>query len=579
MIVYGDRERVASAAAVGECIARQVDEAERAEAVRDREPRIAELAIACGMYVQALLDREFEELGMDELSPLSSAGAALCHAAGCAFVGGPLADVRSALVELARHVTDANLRLREPEGYAFYALYPDLYVAAARALPQRLPERQVIGIRSIGTSLAGFVSGALGCARMPLTVRPLGHPFGRELRIGARLAQALLTRADLTQYLIVDEGPGLSGSSFVAVTEWLIAHGVERAQIALLPSHANAPGAKSSPAVASSYLRTERAFVSFEQHFDKSRLARWFSDVTGALSQPVRDLSGGAWRELLFGDAVVQPPSNRRDERRKYLLQNDGQRWLMKFIGLGAGARELNARARLLSEYDFTPELVCTRHGFALWRWRDDATPLPLAEYVRADLVAHVAHYLAFLAERCRTREPERGALPSQLLQLAKYNIGELLGPAHADALCRFDAQLPALSAAHVATATDNKLDAYEWLLLPSGEWLKADAEAHHAAHDCIGCQDPAWDVAGATLELDFSDAERELVLRALRDRAGLALTSDKLRFYELAYAAFRAGSAHYAELGLRGWADVDAARFSSEKARYTRAIAQRLET
>src|SRR5438270_8657577 len=120
------------------------------------------------------------------------------------------------------------VELTLPEGFAFYAVYPEAYIAAARKLQLTGPAR-VIGIRSIGTTLGGVVAAALG-APPPATVRPFGDPFARRVE----LPEAILDGE--AHYVIVDEGPGLSGSSFGAVADWLEARGVPLARIAFVPS-------------------------------------------------------------------------------------------------------------------------------------------------------------------------------------------------------------------------------------------------------------------------------------------------------------------------------------------------------
>ncbi len=577
-MVYGDRERREPAA---DAFARLAGWLSAVQAIGDvpaRRVESAEFAIECGILVQALVDREFEERGSDELSPVAQAGARLCFAAGRAYACGDLTLLTRALAALSRLAPQAELRLREPEGYAFYALYPELYVRAAQTLPPSLGPLQVIGIRSIGTSLAGFVAGALAAERLPLTVRPTGHPFARELRVGPRMAEQLLEHAARTHYLVVDEGPGLSGSSFMAVANWLGARGVGRAQISFFPSHDGEPGAEAAPASREGYREIDRRFVSFERTFEEPALRAWFPEtVIGPGPCALRDLSGGRWRELFYGHAPPLPPSHVRDERRKYLLRTEHGSWLMKYVGLGERSRRVLERARVLSEHGFTPELRAAHYGMALFRFHGEATPLPRVRAGRAELVAQLAQYLAFLAQRFRRPERGAGATPDDLLVLAKQNAAELLGPEPAAVIARFAALLHRLRDSHAAIASDNKLDACEWICLPDGRWLKCDAEAHHAAHDCIGCQDPAWDVAGANIELGLREVERESVLRALRDRAGVEIAADKLLFYEIAYAAFRAGSAHFAELALRGSADDDAERWRAEKARYARELAYRL--
>src|SRR5207253_11092270 len=116
----------------------------------------------------------------------------------------------AALDALAGEVRPERVEIRRPEGYAFYALYPEAYSAAASALDGVGPIK-VVGIRSIGTGLAAMVAARLG-GELPVTVRPVGDPFRRELSISAELAAALLDDAHAS-FAIVDEGPGLSGSS------------------------------------------------------------------------------------------------------------------------------------------------------------------------------------------------------------------------------------------------------------------------------------------------------------------------------------------------------------------------------
>ena len=118
------------------------------------------------------------------------------------------------------------MTIKEPEGYAFYAVYPEMYAMAARALPPSA-KRLVIGIRSIGTSLGAAVARACGAAL--ITVRPIGHPFARRLALDDALRDHILSFHDLA---IVDEGPGLSGSSFGCVADFLEDHGVAPERIA-----------------------------------------------------------------------------------------------------------------------------------------------------------------------------------------------------------------------------------------------------------------------------------------------------------------------------------------------------------
>ena len=76
---------------------------------------------------------------------------------------------------------------------------------------------------------------------------------------------------------------------------------------------------------------------------------------------------------------------------------------------------------------------------------------------------------------------------------------------------------------------------------MKDGVFLKTDAVDHHAAHDLVGCQDVAWDVAGACVELSLSKDE-ELTLVGHLLGAGVRLDEDLLQFLKPCYLAFQLG-------------------------------------
>ena len=124
---------------------------------------------------------------------------------------------------LGRWQLPEEIVVRPAEGFAWYAVYPEMYSAAARRfVHERRPvECVVIGIRSIGTTLSTVVEHELrahGIRAVSLTVRPRGHPFDRTLVLSEELERMLRARSR-DHFLIVDEGPGLSGSSFISVAE------------------------------------------------------------------------------------------------------------------------------------------------------------------------------------------------------------------------------------------------------------------------------------------------------------------------------------------------------------------------
>jgi hypothetical protein len=82
----------------------------------------------------------------------------------------------------------------------------------------------------------------------------------------------------------------------------------------------------------------------------------------------------------------------------------------------------------------------------------------------------------------------------------------------------------------------DGRLHAWEWLVTPAGDLLKIDAVDHSCGHDLVGCQDIAWDVAGAELELGLSPAETERLAQRLGVAPGL------LAIHRACYPAFQLG-------------------------------------
>ncbi len=132
------------------------------------------------------------------------------------------------------------IEISVPEGYAWYALTPESYIAPARRFYAERGPREIIciGIRSIGTSLSAMVAATLeqcGCAVRSYTVRPRGHPFDRQLALAPELAREW--RRSPAHFAIVDEGPGLSGSSFASVASALASIGAPDDRIVFLPSH------------------------------------------------------------------------------------------------------------------------------------------------------------------------------------------------------------------------------------------------------------------------------------------------------------------------------------------------------
>ena len=411
-----------------------------------------------------------------------------------------------------------TLRIRPAEGFAYYALYPEQYRdAALRFFREKNPQAcVVIGIRTIGTTLSTVVAEALPCPVRRFTVRPRGHPFNRHLCLSERLETEIRSRA-ADWFLVVDEGPGLSGSSFISVAEKLSSLGIPDERIVFFPSHEPDP----------EDFRSERARQRWPKH------PRYIEEFDPHLIIPhgARDLSGGQWRELTRVDVAVQG----QHERRKY-LQN-GMLW--KFSGLGHYGLTKLDRARELKE--FVPVAHGLDNGFLLMDWVDGEP----AAGVDDSLLDAMARYLSVLAERFPVGSPDyRG-----LVEMIRVNTGLDCQPPDADSK---------------TVAVDGRMLPHEWIRAPYG-WVKTDSLDHHDDHFFPGCQDIAWDIAGAAVEFGFDPAI--LAGRYLRVMFDATLTA-RLPFYTTAYLAYRTG---YCTLAAETLGDTpDGRRFRQLLGKYT---------
>jgi hypothetical protein len=581
MLVYGDAVRTQDPCAM---LARILDGVQRAAAMPagiERHGALTAAFIKAGELVQGLADAEFAVAGHDAPSPVQSGAMALLmrladalrrswDSSFAAAPGGVAAP------ELAGLTMPEAIETRRPEGYAFYALYPESYIEAAKALQGR-PSPTVIGIRSIGTGLAALVASVLG-AEHPITLRPVGHPFRRALSLAPELADAIRARAAGT-FAVVDEGPGLSGSSFGAVLDFLEAAGVAAERIHVFPSHLGELGPEASPRHRERWARLPRHCVAFDAlalhtWTAAHRLDHWVEDLIGPLTARLADLSGGAWRSRVFASEAEWPAANVQQERLKFLARTERGTFLLKFAGLGEDARKL-ARARLMSEAGFTPPVVGHRHGFLIERWIADATPLDPARVDRACLVDTVGRYLALRA-RHFPAATHRGASLEKLVAMARHNTAQALGPGAAAALDAVVPSLPELEREVRPVEIDGRMHAWEWLVVLDGRLLKTDALDHHAAHDLVGCQDVAWDVVGAMVELGLTAAETADLHAVVERETGSALSPELLRLHELCYLAFQLGAQTLAAGALVGF-PAEAERLKCRRDRYAAALKRAL--
>src|SRR5215472_13402924 len=225
---------------------------------------------------------------------------------------------------LAGAATPDHIAISRPEGFAYYAIHPLAYVDALNQLSVRSKSVAVVGIRSIGTTLSAVTAAAArarGLRVERITVRPGGHPYNRRTEFSRPQLQFVrnFLGAD-ADFLIVDEGPGLSGSSFLSVAEALCRRGVAAGRITLLCGH-----------------QPDLDALRSDDGPRRARRFRWLpvSSEPRKPEEARRFVGDGQWRPLLLPDVSTWPASWTSLERLKYLGPDHGQRRLFKFLGLG----------------------------------------------------------------------------------------------------------------------------------------------------------------------------------------------------------------------------------------------------
>jgi hypothetical protein len=548
MLVYGDSRRIESTERLVDALRNRLKARPRGDSSELRDWS-THLLIEAGELVQGIFDavRARHQLVLrppDLVLRDLALAAARAHLATEPELYRPREELSSAaravecaLDRLIWLDVPSQVQIHVPEGYAYYAVYPVLYALAAQQAARVARPWVVLGILSIGASLGAVVAAVLGTDQLYF-VRPVGPVFCREVSFDAHLQQALATHGENAHYAIVDEGPGLSGSTFGAVADWLEHHGIDADRIHFFPSHAVDLGPRASEAHRARWECARRCHRPFESYFDDARLRRVvFDGKEGELL----DVSAGRWRSERFRDRAAWPPVHPGFERRKYLLcSSDGMR-IAKFVGLGRYGQAAVRRAFLLHGHGFVPEPLDHRDGFLVSRWHENAVPLEEAPIARGDWLSHVAQYLAFVADECRAESA--GASPEELLNMTCVNVGEALGEKEATRVReRWSGRLREIAAACTPVAIDARMHAWEWLALPDGRLLKADALEHHADHGLVGCQDLAWDVAGLRIEHALTAPECEQLVIELASRTPYRPHREKETFLTWCYSAYQLG-------------------------------------
>src|SRR5262249_6740688 len=154
-----------------------------------------------------------------------------------------------------------------------------------------------------------------GLRAQRMTARPEGHPYDRITRFSGDQREWIRSRQSRgAQFLVVDEGPGLSGSSFLSTAEALMAAGVPPERMTLLCAH--------QPNIETLCARDAA---------QRARRFRWCAvpSSTEVPEDAGAFVGGGRWRAKLADGMFDWPASWTSLERAKF-LSRDGRR-LYKF--------------------------------------------------------------------------------------------------------------------------------------------------------------------------------------------------------------------------------------------------------
>ncbi len=405
-----------------------------------------------------------------------------------------------------------TLLITPPEGFSYYALHPLDFARAVSQIPVHFPACAVVGVRSIGTTLSAVTVSALRLSGRPaerITVRPSGHPYHRTMRFTAEQLRWVRQQTAIpAQFVIVDEGPGRSGSTFLSVAESLLRAGVPSGTITIIGSH-------------------EFDFASLCAQDGK---ARWkaFRFISAAPSvhswfEKCSYAGGGEWRNWLGGRQETWPESWTQMERLKFLSPD--RKTLFKFEGLGPSGDAARGRASLLGEAGLSPKSSDADHGFLAYTWLG-GQPLSRKD-LSVPFLEHIAQYCAFRALNFAADSEQ-----TELGQMLEHNVQQEFG---CDLALHRDEFIP-----RNLVLADGRMQPFEWVA-SGGRFYKTDAISHGDDHFFPGPCDVAWDLAGAAVEWHLDPSAMDFLVTRFRQLSGID-ASRRIPIYTLAYCVFRLG-------------------------------------
>jgi hypothetical protein len=343
-------------------------------------------------------------------------------------------------------------------------------------------------------------------------VRPEGEPYQRKTILsGTQMPWIQAQMEQHADFVVVDEGPGFSGSTFLSVAQALLDAGVPRQRIVLVGSR---PFPAAAPAARAQEWTRFRSYI-----VDYARRAP---------HDAARSLGGGAWREVVYSDRSQWPPCWTEQERIKH-LSSDGK-ILFKFEGLGRFGKLVRTQAETLAQAGFSPGLVRWDSGFAGYELLQ-GRPLRSGD-LTSEMLSEMAAYCAFRLANF----PAADSNTAFLQEMMRVNLE-----------VEFDRrrQMDTLQVER-PIYPDCRMLPHEWFLTPQGRILKTDSVGHSEGHQLPGPVDIAWDLAGVILEWQLSPAQTGFFLSEYQRQSG-ENPRNRLPGYLLAYSVLRAAQCRMA--------------------------------
>jgi hypothetical protein len=458
----------------------------------------------------------------DAESPATKAMADVVdHLASAASCNQPVDPSRLQL--FARVHLPAEITCSHPEGFSFYGLNPLDFADLARRMHADLrPTVAVIGIRSVGSTLGAVVAAvlrSLGTQAERITVRPGGAPYHRHAKFSPE--QEDWIRAALVEgrdFVVVDEGPGFSGSTFLSVARALLATGVPGSRIVLMGSRPFATRSR-APEPDSEWSCLRQYTINYGSHRPPT------AD---------RGLGDGAWRELLYHDVSEWPACWLEQERTKHLSAD--RQTFFKFEGFARYGQLARQQTAVLAAEGFSPENLGCDQGYVAYEFVR-GRPLTLRDLNR-ELLGRIAEYCAL---RARAFAAPNCDVPL-LTSMARINLAIEFGAETQD----LDLDIPVERPVY----PDCRMLPHEWLLAGDGRVLKTDAVGHGDGHQFPGPADIAWDLAGVIVEWKLSASEAGFFLDEYRRRSG-DHAAGRLAQYLILYAALRTAQCRMASASM----------------------------